>query len=320
MENTYYTVFGWMKGVAKKLTVRCIFALVWSYTIKEKEYFSTMRRTADYFGISEGTAASAFDELTKAGYLVRREERTEAGALRIFYAVAPAIVKKHAEDQLQKLRSLYAKFAVADHKNYGDQPQILRPYKETDNIPSSPKGGFRDRRAREAHASAPSLFPDPVDDEPEVLTPEVVEPAEHPTVKDEQPAAGEEKKKNSAKRKKEPEQVSPEFAKFCSWIDENAPAVAKMKEPFTELQFDKIRSEYSSKEVADVLEAMGNYVGLGKKFVSAYLTCRNWLRRRHEAPAPPAARPASRPAPTPSKFDANMQAVADAVKILNSRV
>jgi hypothetical protein len=45
-------------------------------------------------------------------------------------------------------------------------------------------------------------------------------------------------------------------------------------------EFDKLREVYSEDEVLDVIEAMENYKGLSKKYVSAYKTAGNWLRMR----------------------------------------
>lgn len=72
----------------------------------------------------------------------------------------------------------------------------------------------------------------------------------------------------------------PDFLKFQKWILENAPQVAKLKEPFTQEQYFKIRDAYSGELTADVLMAMHNKKDLLKSYNSAYLTFLNWAKRR----------------------------------------
>lgn len=69
----------------------------------------------------------------------------------------------------------------------------------------------------------------------------------------------------------------PKFADFASWISNEAPRVANMKEPFTADQYYKITSEYRLEDIQRVILRMHNYKNL--KTISAYLTCLNWLRR-----------------------------------------
>ena len=73
---------------------------------------------------------------------------------------------------------------------------------------------------------------------------------------------------------------SPEFVKFQEWIKENAPRVAKMKEPFSEAQFSALKKDFDSKFICDLLRAMHNHEPLLKKNRSAYLTFLNWAKRR----------------------------------------
>ena len=68
-----------------------------------------------------------------------------------------------------------------------------------------------------------------------------------------------------------------EFDSFKEWINTNAPRVAKMDEPFTRDQYYEITRIYKLEDVKHTLEAMHNYKKLATR--SAYLTCRNWLRR-----------------------------------------
>lgn len=52
-----------------------------------------------------------------------------------------------------------------------------------------------------------------------------------------------------------------------------------MSQPFTEEQFDELRAEFDAKAVSDILEEMQNWTDLPRR-VSAFLTCRSWLRKR----------------------------------------
>lgn len=94
------------------------------------------------------------------------------------------------------------------------------------------------------------------------------------------------KKGGKSLRKEDPEVIEveviedPEFASFEEWIKNNAPRVAKMKEPFTADQYYRITSEYPIDEIKATIEQMHNYKNL--KTISAYLTCRNWLNRDRE--------------------------------------
>lgn len=94
------------------------------------------------------------------------------------------------------------------------------------------------------------------------------------------------KKGGKSLRKEDPEIIEveviedPEFASFEEWIKNNAPRVAKMKEPFTADQYYRITSEYPIDEIKATIEQMHNYKNL--KTISAYLTCRNWLNRDRE--------------------------------------
>ena len=79
---------------------------------------------------------------------------------------------------------------------------------------------------------------------------------------------------------------SREFLEFQQWISENAPRVAKMKEPFSEAQFSALKEAYALDFICDLLRAMHNYEPLLKRNRSAYLTFLNWARRRNETSLP----------------------------------
>lgn len=69
------------------------------------------------------------------------------------------------------------------------------------------------------------------------------------------------------------------FEKFKQWIAENAPNVAKLKEPFTEEQFERIKKDFPLPLIQDTLVSMHNFRELLKKYVSANLTFRKWAKR-----------------------------------------
>ena len=69
-----------------------------------------------------------------------------------------------------------------------------------------------------------------------------------------------------------------DFENFKNWILRNAVNVSKMREPFTQEQFEKIRSNYPADDIRDVLLKMHNWKQLNSKNVSAYLTMITWLR------------------------------------------
>lgn len=48
----------------------------------------------------------------------------------------------------------------------------------------------------------------------------------------------------------------------------------------TEDEYNKLLETHDKYQIAEVLEAMENYKGLSKKYVSAYKTANNWLRMR----------------------------------------
>ena len=74
------------------------------------------------------------------------------------------------------------------------------------------------------------------------------------------------------------------YGKFIVWLSQHAPRVQQMQQPMSEAQLCTLVSEYSKQEVMDVILAMENYADLHKKNISAYLTARNWLKRRTQVP------------------------------------
>lgn len=126
---------------------------------------------------------------------------------------------------------------------------------------------------------------------------------------DTETARGGKERKSSAKKKEKASMsteeitsvnctdASSDFVKFQSWIITHAAEVAQMKQPFTEEQYRDIKKNYDASEVADVLEAMSNDANLTKKYVSAYKTCKSWLKQRKVR------RVDSKPASSPTKFN-----------------
>ena len=72
------------------------------------------------------------------------------------------------------------------------------------------------------------------------------------------------------------------FSNFQKWILDNAPRVARMKEPFTEAQYLALKDEFDTTFICDLLLKMHNYEPLLTKNRSANLTFRNWARRRNK--------------------------------------
>jgi len=100
------------------------------------------------------------------------------------------------------------------------------------------------------------------------------------------------------KKVKEPKEVKEEevytpaqtesFNKFQTWLKDKAPRLLELRDSFTIDQFLKIRSEFDNKTIIDVILSMQNYKDLLKKYVSADLTFRNWVKLRQERqPEPP---------------------------------
>jgi hypothetical protein len=78
----------------------------------------------------------------------------------------------------------------------------------------------------------------------------------------------------------ENENINPGFIKFQEWILENAPRVARMKEPFTEIQYFAIKRDFDTDFICDLLMKMHNYEPLLTKNRNANLTFRNWAKRQ----------------------------------------
>lgn len=66
---------------------------------------------------------------------------------------------------------------------------------------------------------------------------------------------------------------------FLDWMQENYPTVCRMKKPLTYQQFCKLREEYSEDRIKDILDSMENHTPLLKKYTSAVLTIKSWIKR-----------------------------------------
>ncbi len=71
------------------------------------------------------------------------------------------------------------------------------------------------------------------------------------------------------------------FKNFQSWILNNAPRVAQMREPFTIAQYCKMQQTYPYDigTIQNVLRYMDNWLPLLSKNVSAYKTLVDWKIR-----------------------------------------
>lgn len=76
-----------------------------------------------------------------------------------------------------------------------------------------------------------------------------------------------------------PPELVADFEKFKIWNQENTPRVLKMKEPFTIDQFSKIKNDFSTAQISEILKAMHNWEPLLKKNRNAYLTAMKWLKK-----------------------------------------
>lgn len=69
------------------------------------------------------------------------------------------------------------------------------------------------------------------------------------------------------------------FKNFQKFISDQASNVGKMKEQFTIEQYLKLKIQFSSKDVKDLILKMHNYKPLLQKNNSAYLTFLNWSKK-----------------------------------------
>lgn len=79
-----------------------------------------------------------------------------------------------------------------------------------------------------------------------------------------------------------PPELVADFEKFKAWINENAPRVHKMKEPFTIEQFLNLKKNFTVAQISEIITAMHNWEPLIKKNRSAYLTAKKWLKKEND--------------------------------------
>ena len=99
-------------------------------------------------------------------------------------------------------------------------------------------------------------------------------------------AIKERKGKENKESKEELREAKPKN-KITIWLDKNCPTVQKMKEPITYEQAEKLLNDFpTDKEkaiLADTFLAMENHSQLLKKYKSANLTVRNWVKNRFDS-------------------------------------
>jgi hypothetical protein len=72
------------------------------------------------------------------------------------------------------------------------------------------------------------------------------------------------------------------FKNFELFIHNKAPKVARMQVPFTIPEYLKIKSQFDTGYIKDLLQKMHNYKPLLSKNVSAYLTFLNWSKNNFD--------------------------------------
>lgn len=87
------------------------------------------------------------------------------------------------------------------------------------------------------------------------------------------------KKENLFLSEKDFEEVD-EFHPLIDFIKKNCPAVSKMKDPLNVDQAETLEQEFGIPAVEEILLQMENFQNL-KKYKSAFLTSRNWLKLRN---------------------------------------
>lgn len=92
-----------------------------------------------------------------------------------------------------------------------------------------------------------------------------------------------EKEEEEERADAHPPELVIDFEKFKVWIKDHANRTGKMKEPFTIDQFEKLKKEFTSAEISEILKAMHNWEPLIRKNRSAYLTAIKWLQKEKNA-------------------------------------
>lgn len=113
------------------------------------------------------------------------------------------------------------------------------------------------------------VYSEPFDDSSE----EIPKPATQ-----EKPVEVKQKKENTSALNETEKQS---FEKFQAWLTENCVLVTKLRQPLTGEQYVHLFKHYDKDGVLSVLEDMGNFKQLTAKYVSAFKTCLNWLKKRN---------------------------------------
>lgn len=72
------------------------------------------------------------------------------------------------------------------------------------------------------------------------------------------------------------EPLSPEYEKFLTWIETNAPFCYKNLKLPTEKEFVKLKERFTGKGVAEIISQIENRKDLRKKYTNLYRTILNW--------------------------------------------
>jgi len=70
--------------------------------------------------------------------------------------------------------------------------------------------------------------------------------------------------------------------KLKAYISAELENVSKLKKQLTDDQIDRLEEEYTKAEIHDTLLEMENFKPLQKKYVSVYLTLRNWIKLKRK--------------------------------------
>ncbi len=76
---------------------------------------------------------------------------------------------------------------------------------------------------------------------------------------------------------------SPEFLKFQKWLKEHAPYCSNGKnmKQITENELMRLKTKYTGKEVAEIIEKIENRKDQRKRYANLYRTTLNWLKKEY---------------------------------------
>lgn len=70
---------------------------------------------------------------------------------------------------------------------------------------------------------------------------------------------------------------------LVKWLHTSLPTIQKIKQPLTDAEAARLVDEFDKEAIREVFEAMANTANITKKYQSANLTFRNWMKRRQES-------------------------------------